>query len=418
MSDNLETVKSWIKNVVKRARYQEREIPLSASLEWKKDKELIQHISGKFFSICCLKWNFKESAVLSQAFIDQREVGLLGFIYHNRSKKPSLLVQAKLEPGNDNLVQLAPTYQATQSNSMRVHGGLLPFYYSQFFEDETMDVISVSVQSEQGSRFFHKLNKNTVIRSDTKLKEASYLFRWLEVDLFLKLLGESNLVNTDSRSVIATSHWKHLIHREPFMRSTGSLGSMMNKSYYKIIGLHSLAHIKKQLRAKRTNDLVVRRCALTRLKNKESSVVFRQIKTLGREVSHWDQPFIASDIESECELYIATINGVVHALFRFQAEVGLANKVEFGPSYLSGGSTGVVGGKLVGKVMRSILQSDEGGRFYHVRTNYRLVDVGEVFKFEKTDVWMTLGQVQFLMLESGYFTNEARSAVSLLLSFL
>lgn len=44
-------------------------------------------------------------------------------------------MQAKIEPGNVNRIQISPTIQATKSNFMQTHGGKAPAYL-EYFSDE------------------------------------------------------------------------------------------------------------------------------------------------------------------------------------------------------------------------------------------------------------------------------------------
>jgi oxidase EvaA len=65
-------------------------------------------------------------------------------------------------------------------------------------------------------------------------------------------------------------------------------------------------------------------------------------------------------------------------------------------------------------VVARVRQSDEGGRFYRDVTDYRIVR--RLDGSDETDaVALTLGELQELLLEGGWLTNEARSALSLLL---
>ena len=64
-------------------------------------------------------------------------------------------------------------------------------------------------------------------------------------------------------------------------------------------------------------------------------------------------------------------------------------------------------------VVAECRQSDEGGRFLQDVSTYRLIDLGEVpedlIGFGK---WLTLAEIRDLLSEDGWFTNEARSALS------
>ena len=90
---------------------------------WIFNKKEIYHNSKKFFKIVGLriKSNFYKKRNWDQPIIVQNEIGILGIIKSNKTNK--YLLQAKVEPGNINKIQISPTVQATKSNYSRVHGG-------------------------------------------------------------------------------------------------------------------------------------------------------------------------------------------------------------------------------------------------------------------------------------------------------
>ena len=62
-------------------------------------------------------------------------------------------MQAKIEPGNVNYVQLSPTLQATKSNYTQVHKGRKPLFLDYFQERDNCEVLLDQFQSEQGARY-------------------------------------------------------------------------------------------------------------------------------------------------------------------------------------------------------------------------------------------------------------------------
>lgn len=101
------------------------QIPLSQMKKWSYVDGHICHESGKFFSIdgIRIQTNYRSVPEWDQPIINQPEIGFLGFIVKKFKGVLHFLLQAKIEPGNLNVVQLSPTLQATRSNYMRVHGG-------------------------------------------------------------------------------------------------------------------------------------------------------------------------------------------------------------------------------------------------------------------------------------------------------
>lgn len=76
--------------------------------------------------------NWGRVASWDQPIINQPEVGYLGFIVKEFNGVLHFLMQAKIEPGNVNHVQLSPTIQATRSNYTQVHQGAKRYILSTF----------------------------------------------------------------------------------------------------------------------------------------------------------------------------------------------------------------------------------------------------------------------------------------------
>ncbi len=82
-----------------------------------------------FFSIKGMRRFENDEFTGEQPIINQPEIGYLGIICRKIEGVLHFLMQAKIEPGNVNCVQISPTIQATKSNFTRAHGGKLPTYF-------------------------------------------------------------------------------------------------------------------------------------------------------------------------------------------------------------------------------------------------------------------------------------------------
>ena len=122
-----------------------------------------------------------------QPIIEQSEIGILGIITKKLNQKVYYLMQAKIEPGNINCVQLSPTLQATKSNYLQVHNGKKPKYLSYFFNDRKKLIID-QLQSEQGGRFYKKRNRNIIIEIKEDL-EIDDDFRWMTLNQIVELMN-------------------------------------------------------------------------------------------------------------------------------------------------------------------------------------------------------------------------------------
>lgn len=401
---------NWFKTLIKESDFHIEWIPLSKSRFWSFENGKIVHRSGRFFKIIGLA---------NQPFIDQNEIGTLGFLIREKKQKKEILVQAKIEPGNSHIVQLAPTCQATKSNSLMVHGGKEP-PFSHLFNEEHPQIISSTMQSEQGSRFFKKKNRNILALGPQKLNIPKS-HRWITIDKLLSLLSKDYLVNTDARSVLVCSPWDKLVNRIPFSQPKTVFADELSKSYKQDIKTRQFKNLKKDLLSvqQKTNSLPIipldklagwkiTDLGIEPLQKKPFRVRYIKVIAKTREVPEWDQPIIDSYGEGQVDLVCGRIDNVLHFYFHIIIEPGLYNHVELSPA-------SVINPKA--KVIKSVLQSDEGGRFYQDVTRYRIVDIGEA-DLTLPGYWLNLAQVQNLLLKNGWFTNEARSALSLLLYWL
>ena len=150
---------------------------------WVFNKKEIYHNSKKFFKIVGLriKSNFYKKRNWDQPIIVQNEIGILGIIKSSKTNK--YLLQAKVEPGNINKIQISPTVQATKSNYSRVHGGKNIPYLKYFLGKNKY----FSLQTEQAFRYFNKKNSNILTHVSKKIN-IDKNFKWFSKKEIINLL--------------------------------------------------------------------------------------------------------------------------------------------------------------------------------------------------------------------------------------
>lgn len=128
----------WIGHLREEMEFSVKKIPFSQSREWEKgsSQSCWQHKNGGFFTVEGVLAESRDGRGERhlQPIINQPEVGILGFLFRWYRGDWEILVQAKAEPGNVGLIQLAPTVQATESNYKCRHGGR-PTAYLEYFRD-------------------------------------------------------------------------------------------------------------------------------------------------------------------------------------------------------------------------------------------------------------------------------------------
>jgi oxidase EvaA len=242
------------------------------------------------------------------------------------------------------------------------------------------------------------------------------------------------LVNTDARSTLICAPWEVLVNREPFTRHKTAFSLNLENSLRTPISqqLETLKQAVKTLRAQlpspelipvhEISDWSLDNYGLHPKNLGSFDVIQIEVHVEGREIAAWDQPIISSVNEGYVELVCGQINGVLHFLFVLQIEPGLYNLAELGPSLIvtpgSASAEQTYASHPESTILLECKQSDEGGRFFQDVSTYRLIDTGEAFSPPTHGYWLTLAQTRQLLNEGGWFTNEARSALSLLLNWL
>ncbi|WP_322501691.1 NDP-hexose 2,3-dehydratase family protein [Streptomyces rochei] len=397
------------------------------------------HDSGRFFSVEGLAAEDVDggSPGWEQPVIRQPEIGILGLVAKEFGGVLHFLMQAKNEPGNHNGVQLSPTVQATRSNYSRVHRGASVPYVEFFQQAGRHHVLADSLQSEQGSWFVGKRNRNIVVEVGREVEVgAGESFRWLTLGQIHRLLAEDDVINMDARSVLACLPFGGAGEGAP--ASTAVLRSCVEETG----ALHPTGEILSWLAGLRAGSgLAVRRVPLDEVRGwkrteecvaHEDGRFFRvigvDVRAAGREVRQWTQPLIEPVAQGVVAFLVAEIGGVVHALVNARTQAGLIDKVELAPTVQCVPSNYPRAPyppqlRFLDEVLEAPAErvrfdsrlSEEGGRFHHAVNRYLIVDWHGDHRIEDdTFRWVALHQLAGLLRHGHYLNIEARSLVACL----
>ncbi len=430
-----------------------KQIPINELNGWHYRDDRIRHDSGKFFSIdgIHIETNYRDVSQWDQPIINQPELGFLGFIVKKFNGVMHFLMQAKIEPGNLNVVQLSPTLQATRSNYTRVHGGKSPAYLEYFNGVKNVTVLVDQLQSEQGARFLHKRNRNIIVEVDEVEEiEIKNNFIWVSLGQIKELLRYPNVVNMDSRTVIScikfgsySEHSLKLLDKVKCM--TGIMSKKPDSFLYSVLSsdnhLHDLQDIIQWITSlKFKYELNVMPIGISQMKhwsydgnsihhedNKYFDVIGVRVEIENREVMSWDQPMVRSAQEGLMGFVVKKINGIYHFLVQAKLEAGNFDVVEMAPTVQC-----LTGNYRKGKneytipyletvleapqdnIWYSSYQSEEGGRFFQEQNLNIIVEVGDEFPIEVGEnyCWITLNQMLSFVTYNNYLNIAARSLLS------
>ena len=436
-----EEVLAWIGRRNREVQVNVAQVPFAELRGWHFDEGTgnLSHESGKFFSIVGIDVYKSQDEIVrwKQPIINQPEVGYLGIICKEFNGILYFLLQAKIEPGNVNCVQLSPTLQATRSNYTQVHGGKKPAYLEYFQNAKPGQIILDKLQSEQGARFLRKRNRNIIIRVDGDI-EVGEDFRWLTLGQIKVLLQQDNMVNMDTRTVLSGLRLEGdgesvatPLAMDLFASESVKAGEMTLDEV-----LHRLSELKSKY------ELVVEKIPLRNVKDwrvtpmeivhkdrKFFRILGVNVTIENREVAKWCQPIVQPLQEGLCVLFAKKINGILHFLLQAKVECGNFDVVEFAPTIqcLTGSWTNPQGyvpeflndflsGAIIDQILFDTKQSEEGGRFYHEQNRNVICLVNDRVPVAPAErfMWLTLGQIKEFLRFNNYLNIQVRSLISAL----
>jgi dTDP-4-dehydro-6-deoxy-alpha-D-glucopyranose 2,3-dehydratase len=438
---SLEDFHRWWAARTAAGRFEVTEIPFADLDDWHFEEHTgnLRHNSGRFFTIEGLQVRTGSVPTSSQPIINQSEIGVLGIVVKQFDGVLHCLMQAKMEPGNVNTLQLSPTVQATRSNYTKVHRGSNTRYLEYFAGPQRGRVLVDVLQSEQGAWFWRKRNRNVVVEvtEDIPLHED---FCWLTLAQIRELMRVDNLVNMDARTVLSCM---------PFVEPGGqgregddAFTDALTRSYGSTAepdgGVHTTDEILSWFTEAKTRcDWSARLIPLAEVDNWSASareiadtdqrdfrIIAVRVAATNREVKQWTQPLLAPRGQGLAIFVARPINGVLHLLVHARPEFGLLDALEMAPTVMlqPGEDVSCIADPLLkevttgeaGRLRYDTLLSEEGGRFHRALTRYQVVEVGDEFPVEVPEdfCWMTVRQLMELLRHGHYLNIEARSLLA------
>lgn len=368
-----------------------------------------------FFSIKGMRLFVDNKFVSEQPVIIQPEVGYLGIICKMINGKLNFLMQAKIEPGNVNCVQVSPTIQATKSNFLRAHGGNLPAYFGYFENASKYEILYDQIQSEQASRFYRKRNRNIIILVDDEI-EVLPNFMWMTLGQLKELMKTDNLVNMDTRTVISGIALEAFENcdNEKYQQVICALNNYRMFTEIKNIAvpLYELVDWETDYNGVRSyNDA-------------DFEVGYYKIEIDGREVRNWSQPLFKA-VGSALFGLIVRKTDTWECLVKIMPEIGSFDKAEIGTAIQREASQSCdvnntveaefeAALKVGRNVMLDVMMSEEGGRFYHEQNRNVIIRMDELTDIPPNYYWLDLASLRRMILSGNTVNIQLRNLVSLI----
>jgi oxidase EvaA len=332
-------------------------------------------------------------------------------------------MQAKMEPGNVNLLQLSPSVQATRSNYTRVHKGKLPKHLEYFLDDRKARIIIDQLQTEQTGRFLRKRNRNMVVEIDGETVPDEDFF-WLSLGQITQLLAIDNFVNMDARSVLSC------IPPPPDGPDPKLPSGREYRDLDQLRGWFKEMKTKYRLRVEQIPlDRVTGWVRGEREIAHESKPFFTvnavSVRAARREVGSWTQPLMKDLAPGLIGFLMQKINGTRHFLIQAKVEPGNLDAVDMAPTVSCSRADYLTTrpdrprffdrfrNAAPADIRHCSRQSEEGGRFYHLQNKYMIVEIpeSEPLDIPPEYIWMTRPQMMEFA-KNGSLNVEARTLLS------
>jgi oxidase EvaA len=205
---SMDTLNRWLIDAKGRYRLDAKSIPLAEVRNWMITEDEIVHETREHFSVIAVSVEAGQREVRrwTQPLLKDASRGLHGFITQKHASILHFLVQAKVEPGNFDVVDLAPTISRSNVDFLRGRTSGIPFL-DRLLAAPPEEVRYSVIQSEEGGRFFQMENHNTIIEIDkSDALDLPDHYTWMTLGQLLQFLERGSL-SVDARTLLSCLSW-------------------------------------------------------------------------------------------------------------------------------------------------------------------------------------------------------------------
>jgi oxidase EvaA len=189
-------------------------ISLNNVNNWTITQDSIEHVDKKYFKIIAVEVSIGNREVNSwtQPMVEPAQEGICAFICKEINGILHFAVQAKLECGNFDIIEFAPTVQCLTGNYRNSISSTIPFL-DYVLQADKSKIIFDNLQSEEGGRFFKEQNRNMLVWAGDEVSDKlPDNFIWMTLNQLQTFIRYNNYINIQARSLLAALSFKKFIN--------------------------------------------------------------------------------------------------------------------------------------------------------------------------------------------------------------
>lgn len=181
-------------------------IPLRDARPWLMDSQRIFHPEGKYFEVIAVRVaaDNREVSSWTQPLVKPCQEGLIAFVTKDFQGEPHFLIQGKVEAGNFDIVEMAPTVQCINGDYRQAPLDSRPPFIDYVLNASSAQILFDTMQSEEGGRFFREENRNLILRASPDFPAelpANYI--WISHTQLKDFIRFNNIVNIQARCLLS-----------------------------------------------------------------------------------------------------------------------------------------------------------------------------------------------------------------------
>lgn len=204
--NDLTDIIQWITSLKFKYELAVQPIGISEMKGWIYDGKSIYNEAHKYFDVIGVNVQIgnREVVAWQQPMVRSAQEGLMGFLVKKINGIYHFLVQAKLEAGNFDVVEMAPTVQCLTGNYRKGQNEYTIPYLEYFVGDKKGKVWYSAYQSEEGGRFFKEQNLNIIVEVGEDFPiEVEENYCWLTLNQMMSFVTYNNYLNIAARSLLS-----------------------------------------------------------------------------------------------------------------------------------------------------------------------------------------------------------------------